>query len=76
MRRIAVTLGGADAANDTLKVLAGLAQSDANGYRAGTCPVAEDFAARAVSLPLYPALTDADADRVIDAVQTAHRAVL
>lgn len=31
MRRIAVTLGGADAANDTLKVLAGLAQSDANG---------------------------------------------
>ena len=46
------------------------------GYRAGACPVAEDFAARAVSLPLYPALTDADADRVIDAVQTAHRAVL
>ncbi len=38
------------------------------GYVLGKCPVAEDFYERALSLPLYPALSDSDADRVIDAV--------
>jgi UDP-4-amino-4,6-dideoxy-N-acetyl-beta-L-altrosamine transaminase len=46
------------------------------GHRAGEFPVAEDFAARAVSIPLYPAMTDADADRVIDTVRRAAAAEL
>jgi UDP-4-amino-4,6-dideoxy-N-acetyl-beta-L-altrosamine transaminase len=46
------------------------------GYRAGLCPVAEDFAARAVSIPLYPKMRDQDADRVIDTIDAACRAVL
>jgi UDP-4-amino-4,6-dideoxy-N-acetyl-beta-L-altrosamine transaminase len=46
------------------------------GYRVGSCPVAEDFAARAVSIPLYPGMTDADAARVIETVERACREVL
>jgi dTDP-4-amino-4,6-dideoxygalactose transaminase len=40
------------------------------GYRSGLCPVAEDFYARAVSLPIFPAMTESDVDRVVD---TVHR---
>ncbi|HEY3559832.1 MAG TPA: aminotransferase class V-fold PLP-dependent enzyme [Kribbella sp.] len=36
------------------------------GYRRGLCPNAERFYAEELSLPLYPALTDSDADRVIE----------
>ena len=36
------------------------------GYPPGLCPNAEDFYARAVSIPLYPAMTDDDVSRVID----------
>ncbi|GAA3147837.1 dTDP-4-amino-4,6-dideoxygalactose transaminase [Kribbella aluminosa] len=36
------------------------------GYRRGLCPNAERFYAEELSLPLYPALTDGDVDRVID----------
>jgi perosamine synthetase len=39
------------------------------GYGRGKCPVAEDFYRHALSLPLYPAMSDADVDRVTDAVQ-------
>jgi UDP-4-amino-4,6-dideoxy-N-acetyl-beta-L-altrosamine transaminase len=39
------------------------------GYGHGKCPVAENYYKRALSLPLYPAMTDADVDRVIDAVR-------
>ncbi len=39
------------------------------GYAVGKCPRAEAFYAEALSLPLYPALTDADTDRVIAAVR-------
>lgn len=39
------------------------------GYGAGKCPVAEAFYARALSLPLYPAMTDADVGSVISAVR-------
>ena len=39
------------------------------GYRAGLCPVAEDFYARAVSLPIFPAMSDSDVDRVVDTVR-------
>lgn len=40
------------------------------GYGPGKCPVAEAFYARALSLPLFPAMTDADVTQVIAAVQT------
>jgi dTDP-4-amino-4,6-dideoxygalactose transaminase len=39
------------------------------GYRRGMCPVAEDYYAQEISLPLFPDLTDADVDRVIDLVR-------
>jgi dTDP-4-amino-4,6-dideoxygalactose transaminase len=38
------------------------------GYQPGDFPVAEDIAARNISLPLSPAMTDADVDKVITAV--------
>jgi perosamine synthetase len=38
------------------------------GYGAGKCPVAEQFYTRALTLPLYPAMTDKDVGLVIDAV--------
>ncbi|MBI2517585.1 MAG: UDP-4-amino-4,6-dideoxy-N-acetyl-beta-L-altrosamine transaminase [Opitutae bacterium] len=39
------------------------------GYGPGKCPVAEAFYACALSLPLYPAMTDADVARVIAVVR-------
>ena len=39
------------------------------GYGRGKCPVAEQFYLSTLSLPLYPALTHADLDRVIAAVR-------
>jgi dTDP-4-amino-4,6-dideoxygalactose transaminase len=38
------------------------------GFERGQFPLAEDFAARAISLPLFPAMSDADVDRVIETV--------
>ncbi|MCP5041288.1 MAG: UDP-4-amino-4,6-dideoxy-N-acetyl-beta-L-altrosamine transaminase [bacterium] len=46
------------------------------GFRAGSLPVAEDFAARALSLPLFPAMEDADATRVIETVAETAREIL
>ncbi|WBB70926.1 aminotransferase class I/II-fold pyridoxal phosphate-dependent enzyme [Micromonospora sp. WMMD812] len=43
------------------------------GYQRGSCPVAESFYAQQLSLPLYPTLSDADQDRVIDALGAALR---
>ncbi|MFI7606206.1 DegT/DnrJ/EryC1/StrS family aminotransferase [Micromonospora sp. NPDC049366] len=43
------------------------------GYRRGSCPVAESFYAQQLSLPLYPTLSDADQDRVIDVLGAALR---
>ncbi|NIJ14596.1 dTDP-4-amino-4,6-dideoxygalactose transaminase [Saccharomonospora amisosensis] len=40
------------------------------GYRRGLCPNAERFYAQQLSLPLFPELTDAEADRVIDGVRS------
>ena len=40
------------------------------GYKPGQFPDAEAVFARAVSLPIYPAMTDTDVDHVVDAVQT------
>lgn len=41
------------------------------GYRKGLCPVAEDFYRRAISLPLFPRMTEVDVDRVVDALKSA-----
>jgi UDP-4-amino-4,6-dideoxy-N-acetyl-beta-L-altrosamine transaminase len=38
------------------------------GYAPGKCPKAEEFYARALSLPLFPAMNDADVQKVIHAV--------
>lgn len=38
------------------------------GYLPGKCPVAEGYYTRALSLPLYPELTDEDVERVISVV--------
>jgi perosamine synthetase len=42
------------------------------GYAIGKCPVAENYYTQALSLPLYPALTDDDVVHVINAVKTLH----
>jgi dTDP-4-amino-4,6-dideoxygalactose transaminase len=44
------------------------------GYRLGMCPVAEDYYAQEISLPLFPDLTDADVDAVIDLIRRFVRA--
>ena len=43
------------------------------GYAPGKCPNAEAFYARALSLPLYPSMTDADSELVIRAVSNVVR---
>jgi len=39
------------------------------GYGFGDCPVAEAYFERALSLPLYPAMSDADVETVVSAVE-------
>ena len=39
------------------------------GYAPGKCPNSEEFYARALSLPLYPSMTESDSDRVIQVVR-------
>jgi dTDP-4-amino-4,6-dideoxygalactose transaminase len=39
------------------------------GYQRGSCPVAEDYYAQQISLPLFPDLHDGDVDRVIDLIR-------
>lgn len=39
------------------------------GFKAGHCPEAECYYAEAISLPMYPGLTDAQQDRVVTALQ-------
>ena len=46
------------------------------GYAQSLCPLAEDYSARAVSIPLYPALSDEQVGRVVEAVSLAAREVL
>jgi UDP-4-amino-4,6-dideoxy-N-acetyl-beta-L-altrosamine transaminase len=46
------------------------------GYQRGSCPRAEDFAARAISIPMFPKMTDDDVDRVIEVVMTTARRLL
>ncbi len=40
------------------------------GYRRGMCPVAEAAYQEEISLPLFPGMTDADQDRVVETVRT------
>ncbi len=46
------------------------------GFAPGTCPVAEGRYARSVSLPIFPRMTDADVDAVVERVATAVADVL
>jgi len=46
------------------------------GCGPGLCPVAEDFSSRAISLPIFPAMSDSDVERVIDAVHRVARKLL
>ncbi len=46
------------------------------GYRPGGCPVAENFSARAVSIPLFPRMSDADVEYVVDVVLEGCRTTL
>lgn len=41
------------------------------GFRPGHCPGAENYYARAISLPIHPGLTEADQDRVVAALKDA-----
>lgn len=41
------------------------------GFKPGLCPAAERYYAGAISLPMFPGLTDADQDRVIDVLRSA-----
>lgn len=43
------------------------------GFQPGLCPAAEDYYAGAISIPLYPGLSDGDQATVIDAVIAAVR---
>lgn len=43
----------------------------ARGFRPGHFPAAEAYAAQALSIPLYPSLTDAQQDRVVAALTAA-----
>lgn len=45
------------------------------GYRRGLCPNAEDFYERAVSLPIFPRMSDDDVDIVIERVSKVAREV-
>lgn len=46
------------------------------GYQRGACPVAEDFYSRAVSLPIYPRMSDDEVTLSIDRVLRAAEEVL
>jgi perosamine synthetase len=44
---------------------------EAYGFSEGTCPVAEDIAARTLALPFYPQLEAEDQERVVGALRNA-----
>lgn len=46
------------------------------GYAPGLCPIAEDRYARSISLPVFPRMTDAQVDAVVDRVRAAALQVL
>lgn len=46
------------------------------GYAKGLCPGAEDLYSRAISIPLFPAMTDGEVNRVIEGTSEVARRVL
>ena len=48
----------------------------AHGFADVSCPIAEDFYARAVSIPMFPAMSDAEVSVVIETVRVAAAQVL
>jgi UDP-4-amino-4,6-dideoxy-N-acetyl-beta-L-altrosamine transaminase len=46
------------------------------GFQRGAFPIAEDFSARAVSLPIFPLMTDEEIERVVSVVRRAAADVL
>lgn len=46
---------------------------EALGFKAGHCPEAERYYAEAISLPLYPGLSETSQDKVIDALRLASK---
>ncbi len=46
----------------------------ARGFQSGHCPVAEAYAAQALSIPLYPTLTDIQQDYVVAELKKALQA--
>jgi dTDP-4-amino-4,6-dideoxygalactose transaminase len=44
---------------------------DTLGYAQGDCPQAERYYAGAISLPIFPAMTEADVQRVVDELERA-----
>lgn len=46
------------------------------GIAADACPIADDFSDRALSIPLFPAMSDAAVERVIEEVNRAARELL
>jgi UDP-4-amino-4,6-dideoxy-N-acetyl-beta-L-altrosamine transaminase len=42
------------------------------GTGSGDCPVAEEYYTQALSLPLFPAMTDSDIRRVLDSIKEFH----
>ena len=38
------------------------------GYPRGLCPVAESFYSREISLPMFPSLSNADIDRIVESL--------
>lgn len=44
------------------------------GFRPGQFPEAENYYAEAITLPLYPAMSDAEQDRVVEALERALKA--
>jgi perosamine synthetase len=44
---------------------------DVLGYPQRSCPAAEEFYAGALSLPIFPAMTDSDVERVVDELRRA-----
>jgi UDP-4-amino-4,6-dideoxy-N-acetyl-beta-L-altrosamine transaminase len=46
------------------------------GYARGLCPTAEAFYGQAISLPMFPRMTDAELGRVVDIVRTEAQALV
>jgi dTDP-4-amino-4,6-dideoxygalactose transaminase len=43
----------------------------ANGYAEVSCPIADDYYAREISLPVFPRMTDAEQDSAIERIRQA-----